>query len=109
MEQFVTITGCGYYKGFGAIKVGDKLCLVKNPSNEFDPKAIAVCNNLSCSVGNRKKLDKSILGHIAQSSNTIVDGTLSANEIYDSIGNCGKIEVMFKTNYSIIARIIPYF
>lgn len=107
-DKFVSITGCSYYQGTNAINVGDKLCIVKDKDNPHDSKAIAVCQFTECFQGPRTKLHAR-LGYIAQSSNTIVEGTLSATQIYDSIRDCGKIEVMFKGNYAIIAKIIPYF
>lgn len=74
--------------------VGNILTLVKEPDNYYDTEAIAV------------KLDDEKVGYVANSTNTVVKGTMSAGRIYDKINDPQKVEVILIDKNNILARII---
>ena len=94
-EKFVTITAMDYYLGLKPFKVGRKVRLVKEKDNEYDSEAIRV---------ELPYIDT--IGYVANSINTVFDGTLSAGRVYEKIGDSAVAQVMFITHSSVIAKII---
>lgn len=93
---FVTITGQNHYLGMKPYKVGRIVKLVKDVDNEYDEDAIAVVLPF---------ID--VIGYVANSTNTVFQGTYSAGRIYDKIGDSVFAEIMFITHSSVIARVLP--
>ena len=92
---FVTITGQNHYLGMKPYKVGRIVKLVKDKDNEYDEDAIAVVLPF---------ID--VIGYVANSTNTVFQGTYSAGRIYDKIGDSVFAEIMFITHSSVIARVL---
>jgi len=93
---FVTITGMHHYLGKSVLKPGTLVLLVKEPDNEYDENAIRVD---LVPVGG--------VGYVANSPHTIIDGTMSANRIYDGMARACFARVMFAKGGFIVARLEP--
>lgn len=93
---FVTITGQNHYLGMKPYKVGRIVKLVKDKDNEYDEDAIAVVLPF---------ID--VIGYVANSTNTVFQGTYSAGRLYDKLGDSVFAEIMFITHSSVIARVLP--
>lgn len=76
------------------LNVGNILTLVKEPDNTHDAEAIVV------------KLDDEKIGYVANSTNTVVKGTMSAGRVYDKINNIQQAEVILIDKHALLARII---
>ena len=76
------------------LDVGNILTLVKEPDNNYDAEAIAV------------KLDDEKIGYVANSTNTVVKGTMSAGRVYDKINDIQQAEVILIDKHAPLARII---
>lgn len=92
---FVTITGQNHYLGMKPYKVGRIVKLVKDVDNEYDEDAIAVVLPF---------ID--VIGYVANSTNTVFQGTYSAGRLYDKIGDSVFAEAMIITHSSVIARVL---
>ena len=95
-DIFVTITGQNHYLGMKPYKVGRIVKLLKDVENEHDEDAIAVVLPF---------ID--VVGYVANSTNTVFQGTYSAGRLYDKIGDAVFAEIMFITHSSVIARVLP--
>lgn len=94
---FVTVTGIQQYNGVRPYEIGKLLICQKEPSNPFDTEAIKVLDK-----GYRK------IGYIANSTNTKVNGTMSAGRLYDRLGEFCLIEVCFSTRKEVICQVIDH-
>ena len=94
-ELYTTIVGLKNYEGNKVFKIGSIVRLVKEPDNDYDLEAIA-CEN--------RYIGKT--GYIANSTNTVTKGTMSAGRIYDKIDDISYCEVKFVSNDSVIAKIL---
>ena len=88
---FVTITGLNHYYGKKPFEIGRIIRLIKEPDNEYDKEAIAAFLPF---------IDK--IGYVANSTNTVYDGTISAGRLYDKIEDYAYGKVMFVTHSSAI-------
>ena len=95
-SYFITITGQKYYLGMKPYKVDRIVKLVKEPDNSYDSEAIRV---------ELPYIDK--IGYVANSVNTVYDGTYSAGRLYDKFDDYAYAQVMFITHSSVIALFIP--
>ena len=96
-ELYTTIVGLKNYEGNKVFKIGSIVRLVKEPDNDYDLEAIA-CEN--------KYVGKT--GYIANSTQTVTKGTMSAGRIYDKIDDISFCEVKFISNDSVIAKVLTY-
>ena len=94
-EIQLTIVGIQQYQGRFPFSGGRQLICAKEPDNKFDNKAIKVLD-----VGNTK------VGYIANSPYTVIEGTMSASQVYDQIGDYSVIEVVHSTEYNVICKVI---
>ena len=94
-ELFTTIVGLKNYEGSKVFKIGSIVKLVKEPDNDYDLEAIA------CEI---RYIGKT--GYIANSTKTVIKGTMSAGRIYDKIGDISFCEVKFVSNDSVIAKVL---
>ena len=76
-----------------SLDVGNMLTLVKEPDNNYDAEAIAV------------KLDDEKIGYVANSTNTVVKGSMSAGRVYDKINDHQQVEVILIDKNNILAKI----
>jgi len=96
-ELYTTIVGLKNYEGNKVFKIGSIVRLVKEPDNDYDLEAIA-CEN--------KYVGKT--GYIANSTQTVTKGTMSAGRIYDKIDDISFCKVKFISNDSVIAKVLTY-
>lgn len=92
---FVTITGLNHYYGTKPFEIGRVIKLIKEPDNEYDNEAI---------VAFLPFIDK--IGYVANSTNTVYQGTISAGRLYDKIEDYAYARVMFVTHSSVIALVL---
>ena len=92
----ITITGVGNYYGKKPFKIGRIVKLEKEPDNEYDPSAVVVT---------LPYINK--IGYVANSVNTVFDGTYSASRLYDKFEKAAYAQVMVVTHSSVIARLLP--
>ena len=75
-------------------KKGTKICLEKEPDNEYDKEAIKVTY---------EGLGK--IGYVANSSYTVIGDSMSAGRIYDKIGKKENAKVVLVTDHGTICSI----
>ena len=92
---FVTITGLNHYYGKKPFEIGRIIKLIKEPDNEYDKEAIFAFLHY---------IDK--IGYVANSTNTVYDGTISAGRLYDKIEDYAYGRVMFVTHSSAIVLVL---
>ncbi len=93
-NTFVTITGVRNYYGMKPFKVGKIFRIVKD-DNEYDEEAI------------RAELPMiDTIGYVANSTNTVYSGTVSAGRLYDKIDGYAYAQTMFITHSSVIALVL---
>lgn len=80
---YFTIAGTQYYHGSDFFKKGMKVKLVKEPDNQYDKEAILV-----------KMEGLGDIGHVANSTRTVLGESSSAGRIYDKFGKkaVGKVK-----------------
>lgn len=93
---FITITGVSNYYGLRPFRRGLLFDLHKEPENAYDDEAI---------YAELPYIGK--VGYVANSTNTVYQGTSSAGRIYDLFSDHAVGEVMFVTRSSVIARLVP--
>ena len=93
---FITITGVSNYYGLRPFRRGLLFDLHKEPENAYDDEAI---------YAELPYIGK--VGYVANSTNTVYQGTASAGRIYDLFTERAVGEVMFVTRSSVIARLVP--
>lgn len=92
---FVTITGINHYYGKKPFGIGRIVKLIKDKDNEYDKEAIAAYLPFIETIG-----------YVANSVNTVYDGTVSAGRLYDKIDDYAYARVMFVTHTSVIALVL---
>lgn len=93
---FITITGVNHYFGMKPFKVGKIFKIVKDDNNDYDEEAI------------RAELPMiDTIGYVANSTNTVYAGTISAGRLYDKIDDYAYAQTMFITHSSVIALVLP--
>lgn len=92
---FVTITGISHYYGKKPFEIGRIVKLIKDKENECDKEAIAAYLPFIETIG-----------YVANSVNTVYDGTISAGRLYDKIDDYAYARVMFVTHTSVIALVL---
>ena len=93
--RFITITGLNHYYGKKPFEVGRVFKIIKEPDNEYDDEAI--CAFLPF-------IEK--IGYVANSTNTVYQGTVSAGRLYDKIDDYAYARTMFITHSSVIALVL---
>lgn len=93
--RFITITGLNHYYGKKPFEIGRVFKIIKEPDNEYDDEAI--CAFLPF-------IEK--IGYVANSTNTVYQGTVSAGRIYDKIDDYAYARTMFITRSSVIALVL---
>ena len=94
-NYFITITGLNHYYDKKPFEINRILKLVKEPKNEYDNEAI------------RAELPYiGTVGYVANSTNTVFKGTVSAGRLYEHIGDYAYAQVIFVTHSSVIALVL---
>ncbi|MGF6907674.1 HIRAN domain-containing protein [Fusobacterium sp. PH5-44] len=96
-NHFITVTGFKYYYGIKPFVINRIVTLKKEPENCYDREAISV------SIPYLGKI-----GYVANSIESIANGTMSSGRIYDHVGNKFFARIMFTTYTKIICKIEPY-
>ena len=92
---YFTITGTNYYYGKDFLKKGMKVKLVKEPDNKYDSEAIVV------------RLDGlGDIGHVANSTKTVIGESYSAGRIYDLFKKKAKGRVKLVTDRGVVCEFI---
>ena len=95
MEEFYfTITGTQHYFGHKVFKAGALVLLAKESDNPYDDEAIRV-----------DLIPVGCAGYVANSSNTVIEGTYSAGRLYDHMGTACFARVMLAKGSLVIARL----
>lgn len=94
-DIFTTVVGINNYEGNKVFKLGSIIKLLKEPENDYDAEAIA------CEIEYIGKV-----GYLANSTKTVIKGTMSAGRVYDKIDNVSFCEVKFIANNSVIAKVL---
>lgn len=93
--RFITITGLNHYYGKKPFEIGRVFKIIKEPDNDYDDEAI--CAFLPF-------IEK--IGYVANSTNTVYQGTVSAGRLYDKIDDYAYARTMFITHSSVIALVL---
>lgn len=96
MDVYVTVVG---FKSFFYLKpfvIGNVLCCVKDPGNEYDHDAIRVTLPVVGTVG-----------YLSNSPATAAGGTAVASRIYEQMPDKFFVRVLFTTHTKVICRIEP--
>ena len=93
-KVFITLTGTKYYHGNEFLKPGMKVKLTKEPDNEYDKEAIKVSMK---GIGD--------IGHVANSSYTVMGDSMSAGRLYDKIGDKATAKVILVTPRGTICKV----
>ncbi len=91
----ITIVGLSHYYGKKPFEIGRTVRLVKDKANNYDSEAILVELPV---IGK--------IGYVANSTNTVYQGTYSAGRLYDKIGDTAFARVLVITHSSVIAEIV---
>ena len=91
---YFTLTGTKYYYGKEFLKPGITLQLKKEPDNKYDKEAIVVRME---GLGD--------IGHVANSTYTVIGESMSAGRIYDKIGDTAKAKVVMVTEHGTICKL----
>lgn len=93
-EEFVTITGFRNYLGLTPFRIGRLIRCEKEPDNQYDSEAIECTLPVYGTVG-----------YIANSTNTVAGGTMSAGRIYDRVEKKFYVRVLFTSFTKVICRV----
>lgn len=93
-DIFVTVTGLRFYYETRPFRIGTIVLLRKDPNNRNDPEAIAVEMPFANKVA-----------YLANSVNTVIQGTFSAGRLYDRFDTYCYGEVRFITPSAVICRV----
>lgn len=85
MKNITVLSISKFYPGIYKLKKGDVVTLIKEPNNKHDKYAIQVCLP-----------DKTQIGYVASSPNTVLPNTLSNTEIHSLFDNMTKAVIIEK-------------
>lgn len=93
-EKYITITGFNNYNGLVPFKIGYLVRCEKDTDNHYDSEAIKCTMPM---LG--------VVGYVANSSNTVAGGTMSAGRAYDKVEKKFYARVLFTTFTKVICKI----
>ena len=93
--MYITILAMPKLHGSKPLKLNATVQVVKEPDNKYDTEAIA------CEMRYFGKI-----GYVANSTNTVVIGCMSAGRVYDKINDEYFAKIKFITNSTAIAKIL---
>lgn len=93
--MYITVTAFQNMHGSKPLKIEGLIKLVKEPDNKYDTEAIA------CEMRYFGKV-----GYVANSTNTVVKGCMSAGRVYDKIDDEYFAKIKFVTGSVAIAKIL---
>lgn len=92
-DVLVTVTGFWHYPNARRLFEGEKIILKKEPQNEYDPFAIAVF------------LPEGKIGYIANNSETVRQGTISATALGELMEDSAQAEVVEGTYHDAVCKV----
>lgn len=93
--MYITVTTFNKYHGSKPLVIDGIVKLVKDPKNSYDTEAIV------CEMRYFGKI-----GYVANSTNTVVKGTMSAGRLYDKISDEYFARIKFIINSIAIAEVL---
>ncbi len=93
--MYVTVIAFENMHGSKALKLNGIVKLEKEPSNQYDAEAIA------CEMRHFGKI-----GYIANSTRTVIIGTMSAGRLYDKIADTYFAKIEFISGNNAIAKVL---
>lgn len=93
-DVLITIAGIRHYSGSKPFREGKTVRLKKDRKNNYDDKAIMVLDN-----------ELNVIGYVANSPNTVKDGTLGAEVIHGGIRNNCVARVMWVADAFVICKL----
>ena len=93
--MYITVTTFNKYHGSKPLVLNGIVKLVKDPKNSYDAEAII------CEMRYFGKI-----GYVANSTNTVVKGTMSAGRLYDKISDEYFARIKFVINNIAIAEVL---
>lgn len=93
--MYITVTTFNKYHGSKPLVLNGIVKLVKDPKNSYDAEAIV------CEMRYFGKI-----GYVANSTNTVVKGTMSAGRLYDKISDEYFARIKFVINNIAIAEVL---
>lgn len=93
--MYITITAFHKLHGTQPLKIDGIVKLIKEPDNKYDTEAIA------CEMRYYGKI-----GYVANSTNTVVKGSMSAGRLYDKINDEYFAKIKFITDQIAIAKVM---
>lgn len=93
--MYVTVIAFENMHGSKPLKLNGIVKLVKEPSNQYDTEAIA------CEMRHFGKI-----GYVANSTQTVVIGSMSAGRLYDKIADVYFAKIQFITGRTAIAKVL---
>ena len=93
--MYITIISFEDMHGTKPLKLNGIVKLVKEPSNQYDTEAIA------CEMRHFGKI-----GYVANSTQTVVIGSMSAGRLYDKIADVYFAKIQFITGRTAIAKVL---
>ena len=93
--MYITIQSFNNMHGSKPLKLNGLIKLVKEPDNKYDAEAIA------CEMRYFGKI-----GYVANSTNTVVIGSMSAGRLYDKINDEYFAKIKFVTGSVALARVL---
>ena len=95
-EKYVTVICFNQFHGKKIFKIGSILKLIKEPDNNHDSEAIRVEMRYAGKVG-----------YLANSTKTVVRGTMSSGRVYDKIDDDNAYAIVkFISHQNVIAKVI---
>lgn len=91
---YFSISGVKNYFGIEPFVIGSLFYCEKEPNNKYDQEAIRAMLPI---LG--------VVGYVANSSYTVIQGTFSAGRLYDKVPHRFFGRVMFRTDKQIICRL----
>ncbi len=91
---YFTLTGTKYYYGKEFLKPGMTVQLVKEPDNGYDKEAIVVRLH---GLGD--------IGHVANSTHTVLGDSMSAGRLYDKIGDTAEGKVLYVMPQGVLCKV----
>ena len=95
--MYITITAFNNMHGTKPLKLDAVVKLKKDPENKYDTEAIA------CEMRHFGKI-----GYVANSTQTVVKGSMSAGRLYDKIGDEYFAKIKFITSNTAIAKVLSF-
>lgn len=94
-EALLTIVGIQCYEGRFPFSAGRQLIGMKEPENKFDRNAIKILD-----MGN------TTVGYIANKPNTVLPGAITANEVYNHLGDFCVVQVVRSTERNVTCKVL---